>query len=372
MTTKPAISVGDDAGTTEFPVVATFDIRYRQYLDSAAHVVHPLPDNFQQPSALLPLYRAMVLTRLVDAKCVALQRTGRLGTYATALGQEAVPIGVASAMVDSDVLVPSYREGGAQLWRGVSLDEYLLYWTGDERGSNWSGPREDFPVSITVGGHALHAVGVATAIKLREQQRGVVSVFGDAATSKGDVYESMNLAGVWQLPVVFVITNNQWAISTPLKAQTAAQTLAQKAVAAGFAGEQVDGNDVIAVHQSVSEALVRARAGQGATLIEAVTYRLNDHNTADDSTRYRDPEEVKQHWEAEPIKRLKNYLNTQGVWSDEDEQSLQAQCSAQIEVAVQQLLKVSPQQPEAMFDHLYAVLPAAYEKQREHAIKDGE
>src|SRR5205807_2980200 len=180
---------------------------------------------------------------------------GRLGTYAVALGQEAVAVGIASAMRPQDLLLPSYRDNAALLWRGVKMEEILLYWGGDERGNISSGPAHDFPYCIPVGSQAPHAAGVAYAMKLRKEPRVAVCLFGDGAMSKGDVWEAMNFAGVHKLPVVFVINNNQWAISVPLKLQTASETLAQKAIAAGFAGEQVDGNDVIAVHAALADAI---------------------------------------------------------------------------------------------------------------------
>src|SRR6516164_2253972 len=235
--------------------VARFEIRYSRFLDPKGNAVRPLPDFAHDRAELVALYRAMVLARRFDAKAVALQRTGRLGTFASALGQEAVPVGVASAMLTEDVLLPSFREHGAQLWRGVSPVELFLYWGGDERGSDFAEAREDFPVCVPVGTHAPHAVGVALAFKLRREKRAAVCVFGDGATSKGDVAEALNVAGAWQLPAVFVINNNRWAISLPLAQQTTAETLAQKAIAAGIEGEQVDGNDVIAVREAVSRAL---------------------------------------------------------------------------------------------------------------------
>ena len=229
----------------------------------------------------------MVLTRAFDLKAVSLQRTGRLGTYAVSLGQEAVSVGVASAMRQEDVLLPSYRDNGTLLWRGVKMEEILLYWGGDERGNLSSGPAHDFPFCVPVGSQAPHAAGVAYAFKFRKEPRVAVCLLGDGATSKGDVYEAMNFAGVQKLPLVFVVNNNQWAISVPLKLQTACETLAQKAIAAGFAGEQVDGNDVIAVRDAAEQAIAAARNGQGPRLIEALTYRLGDHTTADDAARYR-------------------------------------------------------------------------------------
>ena len=266
--------------------VATFRIERVGFIGADGKVCTPLPAFASDHAMLCELYRAMVLTRTFDARAVALQRTGRLGTFASSLGQEAVGVGVASAMHPDDVLVPSFRDQGAQLWRGVTMEELLLYWGGDERGSDFSGPREDFPVSIPVASHILHAAGVALAFKLRGERRSAVCLFGDGATSKGDFYEALNLAGVWRLPVVFVVANNGWAISVPREAQTAAATLAQKAIAAGIEGVQVDGNDVFAVRHVVEAAL--ARGDSGPILVETLTYRLGDHTTADDASRYRD------------------------------------------------------------------------------------
>ena len=353
---------------SDFPVVARFEIRRRRYLDENGMLVHPLPDALSEPESLVPLYRAMVLARTLDAKCVALTRQGRLGTYATAYGQEAVPIGVASAMRPDDVLVPSYRENAALLWRGVGIDEVLSYYAGSERGSRWSGPAHDFPTSITVGGHALHAVGAAFAMQYRGEDRAVACVFGDAATSKGDVYESFNLAGVWRLPAVFVITNNQWAISTPLAKQTASETLAQKGLAAGIAVEQADGNDVVAVHEAVRTGLDRARSGGGSTVVEALTYRLADHNTADDARRYRDPCEVEAHRPTEPIERLRRWLVSVQAWSEARQAELEATCSDEVETGVAKLFAAEPEPPSVMFDHVYAEPPDELARQRDAAL----
>ncbi|MDJ0948155.1 MAG: pyruvate dehydrogenase (acetyl-transferring) E1 component subunit alpha [Alphaproteobacteria bacterium] len=321
------------------------------------------------PAELITLYRAMVLTRSFDAKAVAMQRTGRLGTYASVLGQEAVGIGAVAAMRPEDILVPSFREHGAQLWRGVTLEELFLYWGGDERGSNFAGPRDDFPVAIPVASHTPHAVGAALAVKLRGEDRAVVCIMGDGATSKGDFYESLNLAGVWSVPAVFLVNNNQWAISVPRSAQSAAETLAQKAVAVGIDGVQVDGNDVIAVRQVMAEALARARAEGRPTLVEAVTYRLGDHTTADDARRYRDDAEVSPHWEKEPVARLRTYLRGLGAWSRADEEKLLEDCRAQVDAAADAFLATPPQPPETIFDHIYAELPADLAAQRAAAME---
>jgi 2-oxoisovalerate dehydrogenase E1 component alpha subunit len=349
----------------ELPIVAQFDVRRRFYLAPDGSVRRPLPRFASDGDLLISLYRAMVQARAFDLKAVSLQRTGRLGTYAVALGQEAAAVGIASAMRLEDVLLPSYRDNAALIWRGMKMEDILLFWGGDERGNRSSGQPQDFPYCVPVGSQAPHAAGVAYAFKLRREPRVAVCLFGDGATSKGDVWEAMNFAGVWKLPVVFVAINNQWAISVPLKLQTASATLAQKAIAAGFSGEQVDGNDVIAMHAASEAAIEAARSGQGPRLIEAMTYRLGDHTTADDAARYRSPEEVQVRWKEEPIVRMRAYLVAQKLWGKAEEEKLAAECQAQVEAAIERYLATPPRTPETMFDHLYAVLPKTYESQRD-------
>src|SRR5712691_5345754 len=355
---------GKKMPTQGLPVIARFEVHHRNYLAPDGSINRPLPAFASDTDLLVKLHRFMLLLRLFDRKAVALQRTGRLGTYAVSLGQEAVSVGVASAMRQEDVLLPSYRDNGALLWRGVKLEEILLFWGGDERGNRSSGPVHDFPFCIPVGSQAPHAAGVAYAFKLRKQPRVAVCLFGDGATSKGDVWEAMNFAGVWKLPVVFVAVNNQWAISVPLRLQTAAQTLAQKAIAAGFPGEQVDGNDVIAVRAAADEAIEHARAGKGPHFIEALTYRLGDHTTADDAARYRAPEDVQKRWKEEPIARLRAYLVGQNRWDKAREETLTSECQQEIEAAVERYLATPARAPETMFDNLYAEVPGVYAGQR--------
>ena len=273
----------------------------------------------QDANLLRSLYRAMTRTRVFDAKAIALQRTGKLGTFASSLGQEAIGVGVAAAMRATDVLVPSYRDHAAQFLRGVTMTEVLLYWGGDERGSDFAVPRADFPICVPVGTQVAHAVGAAYAIMLRGEERVVVCFIGDGGCGNGGFYEALNMAGVWNAPVVVVINNNGWAISTPREWGSATRTLAQKAVAAGVEGRQVDGNDVIAVYAAAREAIEKARKGGGSTLIEALSYRLGDHTTADDATRYRDPELVRAAWASEPLGRLRVYLLARDLWSEDQE-----------------------------------------------------
>lgn len=349
----------------DLPVIANFAVRRRAYIAPDGGVLSELPNFASNQSVVISMYRATAMARSFDLKAVSLQRTGRLGTYATSLGQEAVGVGIASAMRPEDVLLPSYRDNAALLLRGVKMEEILLFWGGDERGNCWSGPAHDFPFCIPVGSQAPHAAGVGYAFKYHKEARVAVCILGDGATSKGDVFEAMNFAGVWKLPVVFVVNNNQWAISVPLKWQTASQTLAQKAIAAGFSGEQVDGNDVIAVRAALDAAIAAARRGEGPCLIEAVTYRLGDHTTADDASRYRSAEEVQEHWKEEPIARLRTYLVNRFNWSKTQEEEVASECEERVDAAIKRYLATEPRPPETMFDHLYARLPSAYAGQRQ-------
>ncbi|HEV3105902.1 MAG TPA: pyruvate dehydrogenase (acetyl-transferring) E1 component subunit alpha [Trinickia sp.] len=348
--------------------VARFEIDHVRYLDAEGAPTQPLPAFAQDTEALVALYRAMMTTRAFDAKAVALQRTGKLGTFASSVGQEAIGVGVASAMRPEDALFPSYRDHAAQLVRGVTMTESLLYWGGDERGSNFSVARHDFPNCVPIGTQVCHAAGAAYAFQFHGEPRVAVAIVGDGGTSKGDLYEGMNMAGVWRAPLVIVVNNNQWAISVPRESQTAAQTLAQKAIAAGIEGVQVDGNDVIAVHEVARAALERARRGDGPTLIEALSYRLGDHTTADDATRYRDPEVVAKQWLNEPIVRMRKYLTRIGAWDKAREEALGKTCQAQVEAAVQAYFSIAPPGTSAMFDHLYATLPRALEAQLASAL----
>ncbi|HEX6999450.1 MAG TPA: pyruvate dehydrogenase (acetyl-transferring) E1 component subunit alpha [Gammaproteobacteria bacterium] len=367
MDTLPARQAGQDR-TAASERVAQFEVRYTQFLDKEGRALRELPPLARDPELLVSLYEHMVLNRLFDRKAVALQRTGQLGTYPSALGQEATAVAVGAAMAREDVLLGTYRETAAMLIRGVEMREILLYWGGDETGMAYAGPRapkEDFPISVPIATHAPQAVGVAYAFKLRKEPRVAVCVVGDGATSKGDFYEALNGAAVWRLPLVFVIVNNGWAISMPRSAQSATATLAQKAIAAGIEGEQVDGNDVIAVYDAMRCALEKARAGGGPHVIEALTYRLADHTTADDARRYRSAEEVERQAELDPVKRLRAHLVRQGLWGAAQEEALQAECGARVEQAVREYLAAPAREPASMFDHLFAELPEALRAQRE-------
>lgn len=344
--------------------VAELTLTCERVLDPEGELVAPLPDFAADLAEVRRLYRAMSRARAFDTKAMNLQRTGQIGTYARSVGHEATHVGVAAAMHPDDLLAPYYRELATQLWRGVSMTEMLLYWGGDERGNDFAGPRQDFPWCVPIATQTLHATGAAMAFKLRREPRCAVTFIGDGGTSEGDFYEAINMAGARALPVVFVIVNNGWAISVPVRAQTAASTLAQKAVAAGIPAAQVDGNDVFAVRAVAERALTIARSGRGPSVIEALTYRLSDHTTADDASRYRGSAEVSEAWRLEPLARLRQYLTRRGAWNPVEEEAFAAECATEIESAVAAYLALPPPSTDAMFDHLFATLPPHLEAQR--------
>lgn len=349
-------------------VESTFRVGYTQYLDEKGKLSEP----FKYFSAagvsnelLVEFYRWMLFTRTFDCKAIALQRTGRLGTYASCLGQEAVGAAIGKAMRAEDVFIQAYRETAAVLIRGVTPEEILMYWGGDERGMDFKGPREDMPCTIPIASQCCHAVGISYAMKLRKEPRVAVVVCGDGATSKGDFYESVNAAGVWQLPLVFIINNNQWAISLPRDEQSSCETLAQKAIAGGVSCEQVDGNDVIACYIKIKAAIDRAREGQGPHLIETISYRLSDHTTADDASRYRDEDDVGEAWQKEPMTRLRNLLMDELIIDNAAITLLEKECSDEIDAAVARYLAIPPASPTTMFEYLYETLPDQYLDQLE-------
>ncbi|SDX22137.1 pyruvate dehydrogenase (acetyl-transferring) E1 component subunit alpha [Marinobacter mobilis] len=342
-----------------------FRVDSLRYLDDQGYALGDLPDVAEDTERLLAAYANMVLTRTFDAKAIALQRTGQCGTYPSVLGHEVIGTVIGQAMARDDVLVPYYRDQAAQIQRGVTLTELLLYWGGDERGSAWAHCPQDLPIAVPIATQCCHAVGVAAAFRIRGEHRAVVCCLGDGATSKGDFLESVNLAGAWQLPVVFVVNNNQWAISTPRSLQSGCETIAQKAISGGLPGVIADGNDFFAMTSALEQALDRARHGKGATVIEAVTYRLGDHTTADDATRYRSADELKHAWERDGVKRMQNYLHREGFWDAEKEQKLQADCKGFVETAVKAYLATEPEPATAIVDYLFESLPVALQQQRD-------
>lgn len=347
------------------PIELPYRVDYLSILDEQGRVdtaLEPaLPSEF-----LLKLHRAMLLGRRFDERMLALQRQGRIGTFAPIKGQEAANIGAVAALRDSDWVVPAFRETAALLWRGQTMESILLYFGGYDEGGYIPAPIKNLPISIPVGSQMLHAVGIGMAATYRRTDEVVMTFFGDGATSQGDFHEAMNFAGVYQAPVVFISQNNQWAISVPRSRQTRAQTLAQKALAYGVPGLQVDGNDVLAMYVAAQEAVERARSGGGPTLIEAITYRLAMHTTADDPKRYRTEAEVEAWAQRDPLPRFQRYLQTKGLLDETALAALEEEIKGEIQAAVDaaEAIMARPVDPLAMFDHHYAELPPYLQAQR--------
>ena len=314
----------------------------------------------------LTLYQKMVFVRLADQRGLLLQRQGRFGTYAPLWGQEACQIGSASVLRKGDWVFPAFREIGATLMMGIPLKDFMLYWMGNEMGSRAPEGINMMPVSIPVGTHIPHAVGTAWAAKIRGDQIVAVAYFGDGATSKGDFHEGMNFAGVFKTPTLFFCQNNQFAISVPRSRQTASATIAQKAIAYGFDGIQVDGNDLFAVITATREAVDKARSGGGPTLIEAVTFRFGPHTTADDPTKYRTDEEIERWKPFDPMIRLRSYLKAKGLWSEEVETRMTEDAQKEIDQAVKDAEAVPAPELKEIFEYVFAEMTLPLKEQFEY------
>lgn len=313
---------------------------------------------------LRELYRTMLFVRAYDERRLTLQRQGRIGTFAPVKGQEAAQLGSAYALRETDWTVPAFREAAAGIWRGMRIEDDLLYCAGREEGIRLHEGARDLPIAIPVASQLPHAVGIAWARKLRKKDEVVLTYFGDGATSEGDFHEAMNFASVFQAPVIFLCQNNQWAISVPRSRQTHSRTLAQKAVAYDIPAVVADGNDIFAMIRATKEAVERARRGEGPTLIEAVTYRLSVHTTADDPSRYRSEEDVRE-WEArDPVLRLRSFVRDRGLVSQHEEQRWIEAHDRRIREAVRTLDEAKPPDPRSMFDHVFADIPSRLEGQR--------
>jgi pyruvate dehydrogenase E1 component alpha subunit len=302
-----------------------------QVLDAEGGAVGALPD--LSVDQLIALYRWMVLGRRLDERALQLQRQGRIGVWGPIHGQEAAQAGLGLAMGPGDWLFPSYREAITLGMRGLDLETILQY----VRGLYWlAEPARTgvYPIQISIGDQSLHAVGAGLAFALQQRPLVAVATIGDGATSQGDFHEALNVGGVFRAQAVIFVQNNQWAISMPRSAQTASPTLVQKALAHGVAGYLVDGNDALAVYEVCRAALARARSGEGPVLVEALTYRLGAHTTADDPKRYQPPAEIAEWSERDPLKRMRRFLSDRGHWDDAREESAHAEALARIDAAV--------------------------------------
>jgi len=345
--------------------IASWSISHLQIIDEQGKVDKALEPELS-PDQLTRLYRAMLTARRADERMLKLQRQGRIGTFGPSTGQEAVTCSAALAMTDKDWFVGAFRELPGRLMRGHKLSQILTLWNGFEEGSAIDPALRTLPDSIIVAAQLPHAVGLAYAMQYRgEKDAAVVAFVGDGGTSEGDFHESLNFASVWQSPVVFVVTNNQWAISTPARKQTHSRSMAQKAIAYDMPGIQVDGNDALAMYAAVREALVRAKDGGGPTLIEAVTYRLMMHTTADDPTRYRSEEELALWRAKDPIPRMKTYLEGKGLWDAKKDAALEEEIAAEIAAGVAEFEARKDFKPDAPFDYVFGTPHPVIEEQRQ-------
>lgn len=306
---------------------------------------------------LWSFYEQMVFIREFDRRLLRLQRAGRIGTYAPVEGQEACQVGSALAMRQGDFLVPTYRDSGTMMLRGIPITTVLMYWNGRLEGLQIPAGVWVFPLTISIASQLPHAVGIAWAAKLQHKDQVTLVMFGDGATSEGDFHEALNFAGLFQLPVVFFCQNNQYAISVPASRQTATETFAEKAVAYGFSGKRVDGSDVLAVYRAVGDAIAKAARGEGPTLIEALTYRYGAHTTSDDPTKYRTEGELETWRQRDPIDSFAKRLRQWGLWDDGREHHWRVQVEEKLIQAVASMEGAPPARPADLFEHLYAQIP---------------
>jgi pyruvate dehydrogenase E1 component alpha subunit len=344
--------------------IADFSISYLQILDAQGNLDEELEPDISHKE-LIRVYRFMVLAREADERMLKLQRQGRIGTFPPITGQEASVCGPTLAMTEKDWFVCSFRELPGRIMRGETLLQTFLYYNGYEEGNLLHPASRTLPASIPVGSQIPQGVGLAYAMKYREEKDSAVVVFfGDGATSQGDFHEGLNFASLWQVPVVFICQNNHWAISVPRSKQTYSKTLAQKAIAYDMPGIQVDGNDVLAMYKATKEALDRAHAGDGPTLIEAVTYRLMMHTTADDPKKYRSEDEVEEWWQRDPIPRFRLYLERKGIWNESLQTDLEEEIKKEVETAVEDFEQKVDFKPDAPFDHVFGTRHQEIEEQR--------
>lgn len=350
-------------------VVKRFEVSMLKILDEEGNCDEELQPKLSD-SQIKELFELMILSRAFDDVALKLQREGRIGTYASARGQEAAQVGSIYALEDPDWMFPAFRENPAYIAIGLPMEMLYEYWGGDERGSKIPEDINAYTVTIPVATQIPHAVGFAWAAKLKKEKRAVLVYFGDGATSKGDFHEGLNFAGTFKVPAVFVCENNQWAISVPRSRQTASETLAQKALGYGFEGIQVDGNDIFAVYKATKDALDKARSGNGPTLIECVTYRMADHTTSDDASRYRPKEEVEEWARRDPIDRLRKYMSGTGLWSEDYEKQVQQEAADRVQRAVEKAESIKPPELKDLFAWTYAQLPTHLRTQYEELTQN--
>ncbi|RXT08174.1 pyruvate dehydrogenase (acetyl-transferring) E1 component subunit alpha [Ammoniphilus sp. CFH 90114] len=322
---------------------------------------------------LRELMRKMVFTRVWDQRAISLNRQGRLGFYAPVAGQEASMIGSQSALVKEDFILPSYRDIPQIVWHGLPLYQAFLYSRGHQHGGQIPDGVNVLMPQIIIGAQIIQCSGVAMGFKKRNKKNVAITYIGDGGTSQGDFYEGLNFAGAYQLPAIFVVQNNRYAISTPIEKQTKAKTLADKAVAAGIVGVQVDGMDVLAVYKAVADAAERGRNGEGPTLIEALTYRFGPHTMAgDDPTRYRTGEEASEWEQKDPLTRFRKFLENKGLWTEVDENQVIEEAKAAVADAIKKADETPKMTVTGLIDTMFETTPAHLEEQKaDYVAKEG-
>lgn len=341
-----------------------YPVEYLSILDQNGEVDSDLEPDIDDDK-LKRMFRTMLRARRFDEHMLTLQRQGRIGTFAPVKGQEACQIGAMPVLGENDWFVPAFREFAAMHWRGVSMADILVFSAGYNEGSAVPEDSHDLPNAVPVASQVPYATGLGYANKYRDRDEVTLVFFGDGASSEGDFHEGMNFAGVLQTPVVFLCQNNGWAISLPRDKQTHSKTLAQKGLAYGMPCMQVDGNDILAVYSAVSEAVERARKGDGPTMIECLTYRLSLHTTADDPGKYRTEEAVEKWEKRDPLPRFRNYLVEREILSEEDIDSMEEEIESEVDQSWDDAqAKIEDLGgPEIMFDHLHAERPPYLEAQ---------
>lgn len=335
-----------------------------QVLSDTGEIVNKKWNHEMSDKDIAEAIKKMLFARTVDLQAVSYQRQGRMHTYPPNLGQEAIAVGAGLVMKKEDWLVGAYRELGAWLAKGVTLEEVFLYWNGHEDGSRRLKADNVLPVAVPISSQLLHAVGIGYTIKLKKEKAAVFTFVGDGGTSQGDFHEALNFAAVWKVPVIFIVQNNGYAISHPVKKQTVSENIAVKSIAYGMPGIRIDGNDVLAVHSILSEARKFVLNGEGPLLIEAVTYRAGAHTTSDDPGKYRTKEEEDSWKEKDPVLRVRKYLTGKGLWSPEEEEVLIDQYKKMVDSEFKKVEEYEPYKLEYCFDYMYSEPPEDLSRQR--------
>ncbi len=334
------------------------DKKQFQVIDNDGKIINKKHMPELSDNEILKAYKDMLFARTADLQIVSYQRQGRIYTYPPNYGQEAIGGAMGKVMLENDWLVPAFREMGAWLAKGVSMKEIFLYFMGHEDGSQFKNAKNILPISVPIASQLPHAAGIAYEIKYNNKKDVVFVVVGDGGTSEGDFHEGLNFAGVWKVPVVFVVQNNQYGISTPFRVQTASDGIAIKSVAYGIEGIQVDGNDYFAMYQALKNARDHAGSGKGPVLIEAVTYRKGAHTTSDDPTKYRTKEEEQSWEEKDTLKRLKAFLVNKNLFTDEEEKKLVKEYKKEIDRQFEEVEKDMSYSFEDIFNYMYEDMPA--------------